>query len=54
MGLKKCQYTRIGVPGVEKSLSGGESKRLAFATEVSVRCYVVESFLQAFPRNCTG
>ncbi|GAU98961.1 hypothetical protein RvY_10030 [Ramazzottius varieornatus] len=36
MGLKKCQYTRIGVPGVEKSLSGGESKRLAFATELIV------------------
>ena len=29
LGLKKCEHTRI------EKLSGGESKRLAFATEVS-------------------
>ena len=34
LGLTKCQNTRIGVPGRDKSLSGGERKRLAFATEV--------------------
>ncbi|OWA54294.1 Protein scarlet [Hypsibius exemplaris] len=36
MGLTKCQHTRIGLPGIEKSISGGESKRLAFATELIV------------------
>ena len=34
LGLTKSQHTRIGVPGQKKSLSGGERKRLAFATEV--------------------
>ena len=35
LGLKKCQHTLIGTPGVSKSLSGGERKRLSFATQVS-------------------
>ncbi|CAL4067072.1 unnamed protein product, partial [Meganyctiphanes norvegica] len=34
LGLTKVQNTRIGVPGQDKSLSGGERKRLAFATEI--------------------
>ncbi|XP_071536111.1 protein scarlet-like isoform X2 [Panulirus ornatus] len=34
LGLGKVQDTRIGVPGMDKSLSGGERKRLAFATEI--------------------
>ena len=34
LGLKKCQDTRIGIPGVSKGISGGEKKRLAFASEV--------------------
>ncbi|KAG7164317.1 scarlet-like 1 [Homarus americanus] len=34
LGLLKAQNTRIGVPGHDKSLSGGERKRLAFATEI--------------------
>nr|QST15008.1 ABCG2-like7 protein [Diaphanosoma celebensis] len=34
LGLKKCQNTLIGEPGVSKSLSGGERKRLSFATQV--------------------
>ena len=34
LGLTKVQNTLIGTPGKEKSLSGGERKRLAFATEV--------------------
>ena len=34
LGLMKSEHTRIGVPGQKKSLSGGERKRLAFATEV--------------------
>jgi ABC-type multidrug transport system ATPase subunit len=34
LGLAKCQDTRIGVPGLIKGISGGEKKRLAFASEV--------------------
>ncbi|XP_050716453.1 protein scarlet-like [Eriocheir sinensis] len=34
LGLTKVQHSRIGAPGLEKSLSGGERKRLAFATEI--------------------
>ncbi|XP_064099216.1 protein scarlet-like isoform X1 [Macrobrachium nipponense] len=34
LGLLKVQDSRIGVPGYSKSLSGGERKRLAFATEI--------------------
>lgn len=34
LGLLKVQNTRIGIPGTSKSLSGGERKRLAFATEI--------------------
>ncbi|XP_037797831.1 protein scarlet-like [Penaeus monodon] len=34
LGLLKTQNTRIGTPGQDKSLSGGERKRLAFATEI--------------------
>lgn len=34
LGLKRVQNNRIGFPGTDKSLSGGERKRLAFATEV--------------------
>ncbi|XP_076032222.1 protein scarlet-like isoform X2 [Oratosquilla oratoria] len=34
LGLTRAQNTRIGTPGMDKSLSGGERKRLAFATEI--------------------
>ncbi|CAG7818799.1 unnamed protein product, partial [Allacma fusca] len=34
LGLKKCEHTRIGIPGLMQGLSGGERKRLAFAAEV--------------------
>ncbi|CAG0919327.1 unnamed protein product [Notodromas monacha] len=34
LGLKKCENTCIGVPGKIKGISGGEKKRLAFATEI--------------------
>ncbi|CAG0918233.1 unnamed protein product, partial [Notodromas monacha] len=34
LGLNKCQNTRIGMPGVTKGISGGEKKRLAFASEI--------------------
>lgn len=33
LSLGKCQNTLIGVPGRVKGLSGGERKRLAFASE---------------------
>lgn len=34
LGLSKCRDTRIGVPGRLKGVSGGEMKRLSFASEV--------------------
>lgn len=34
MGLKKCENVKIGEPGRTKGISGGEAKRLAFATEI--------------------
>ena len=45
MGLEKCKDTVIGIPGKMKGISGGEKKRLAFASEVKkpfdVRTYIV-------------
>ncbi len=35
MGLSKCAKTRIGIPGRTKGISGGEMKRLSFASEVN-------------------
>ena len=32
--LKKCENTLIGIPGRIKGLSGGEMRRLSFASEV--------------------
>lgn len=34
LGLSKCENTMIGFAGTVKGISGGEAKRLAFATEV--------------------
>lgn len=34
LGLMKCVNTKIGIPGRIKGISGGEMKRLAFASEV--------------------
>ncbi|XP_055346252.1 protein white-like [Paramacrobiotus metropolitanus] len=34
LGLAKCANTKIGIPGRIKGISGGEMKRLAFASEV--------------------
>nr|XP_022306294.1 protein white-like isoform X2 [Crassostrea virginica] len=34
LGLKKCADTMIGVPGRIKGISGGEMKRLSFASEL--------------------
>lgn len=34
MMLDGSQNSRIGVPGIIKGISGGEMKRLAFATEI--------------------
>lgn len=37
LGLSQCMNTRIGLNGDSKVLSGGEKKRLAFATEVNLK-----------------
>uniref|UniRef100_A0A7E4V193 ABC transporter domain-containing protein n=1 Tax=Panagrellus redivivus TaxID=6233 RepID=A0A7E4V193_PANRE len=34
IGLTNSQYSRIGLGGVKKGISGGEAKRLAFAAEI--------------------
>lgn len=34
MGLAKCATTQIGKPGLTKTISGGEMKRLSVASEV--------------------
>ena len=34
MGLTKCKDTLIGTPGMSKTISGGEMKRLSFASEI--------------------
>ena len=36
LNLVKCQDTTIGTPGIIPGISGGERKRLAFATEVRI------------------
>nr|CAD7462589.1 unnamed protein product [Timema tahoe] len=36
LALSKCKNTTIGIPGRIKGLSGGEMKRLSFASEASV------------------
>jgi ABC-type multidrug transport system ATPase subunit len=37
LGLTECADTAIGTTGKGKVLSGGEKKRLAFATEVQIK-----------------
>jgi hypothetical protein len=34
LNLTKSENTTIGIPGIVKGLSGGEKRRLIFATEV--------------------
>ncbi|CAG7715105.1 unnamed protein product, partial [Allacma fusca] len=34
LGLNNCEHTRIGIPGQIQGISGGERKRLAFASEI--------------------
>lgn len=34
LGLMKCKDSIIGVPGRIRGISGGENKRLSFASEV--------------------
>ena len=58
MGLKKCENSRIGVSGVTKTISGGEMKRLSFASEVThlFLCLQVKFYFKRFlfqqPNNC--
>ena len=37
LGLSKCADTYIGIPGRLRGISGGEKKRLSFASEVRMR-----------------
>ncbi|CAL8147556.1 unnamed protein product [Orchesella dallaii] len=41
LGLTKCADTLIGIPGRIKGISGGEMKRLSFASEVLTDCQLV-------------
>ena len=41
LGLTKCADTVIGSPGKTKGISGGERKRLAFASEVIVKPNII-------------
>jgi ABC-type multidrug transport system ATPase subunit len=34
LGLKKCRNSRIGIGAIKKGISGGEVKRLSFASEL--------------------
>ena len=36
LGLTKCKDTIIGIPGRIRGISGGEMKRLSFASEVNL------------------
>ena len=36
MALTNCENSAIGIPGTAKGISGGERKRVAFATEVNI------------------
>lgn len=51
LGLTQCLDTRIGAIGQSKGLSGGEKKRLAFATEVSYQMYYCPQINNVLPRN---
>jgi ABC-type multidrug transport system ATPase subunit len=46
LGLKKCENTPIGIPGKLKGISGGEKKRLAFATEVRILSLILKHYKQ--------
>jgi len=37
MGLTDCENVRIGFPGMSTTISGGERKRLSFASEVTLK-----------------
>jgi len=39
LGLSKCADTYIGIPGRLRGISGGEKKRLSFASEVRIPLY---------------
>lgn len=48
LGLTKCLHTKIGRDGDNKVLSGGEKRRLAFATEVSTEIIISCCFASRF------
>lgn len=41
MGLETCKNSTIGFPGTQKSISGGEKRRLAFATELITKPFIM-------------
>ena len=41
MGLRKCINTIIGTPGINKTISGGEMKRLSIATEILLNPLII-------------
>ena len=52
LGLTKCADTMIGTPGRIKGISGGEMKRLSFASEVKVYGYTVNVVIFAGGKFC--
>ncbi|KAK7082753.1 hypothetical protein SK128_023875 [Halocaridina rubra] len=54
LGLTRVQDSRIGVPGMFKSLSGGERKRLAFATEAFFLYHYHADSFQCLERSVTN
>ena len=51
LGLTKAQHTRIGSHGMNKSISGGERKRLAFASEVGIPVFNFSEVLSEIVLN---
>ena len=42
--LEKCKDVKIGIPGLIKGISGGELRRLSFASEVRIK---IKSFFKS-------
>lgn len=45
LNLKKCESTRIGTPDESNGISGGERKRLAFASQVEFLIHLTQFVL---------
>ena len=51
LNLTKSENTTIGIPGIVKGLSGGEKRRLTFATEVCRRAQTLANIRRTIPRR---